>query len=244
MDDIPKKPKMALSLIKYVFEDRGPRAWSNRELKKVAPLFRGDIVNVSGWQDVDKEGGKYADYFINKKSYTISNYKGEKGFSGFPGEIYLDLEKPLPEELKRKFDVVFSHTTLEHVFDIFTAFKNLCLLSRDIVVLVFPFIAEFHECPGSFGDYWRPTHLAIEKLFEKNGFKVLYGSSNKMPPVYHFFIASRIPGKWKNVFEGYDRSQINLGNQVEIFKLHLVKYFTLPLRKPIFFLKYVFKRRK
>lgn len=233
-----------LQAFKYVFQDKGPRAWSNRELKKFARLFSGDIVNVSGWDDRDKEGGKYADYFQNKKSYTITNYKGEKGISGMPNEIYLDLEEPLPKELEGKFDAVFNHTTLEHVFDVFTAFRNLCLMSRDIVILVLPFIQEVHECPGSFRDYWRLTHLAVEELFKKNGLVVLYGSSNRMPPIYHFFIASRNPEKWKNIFEEYKRDKINVGNKVEIFKLELLQYATIIFRKPELAFKYFFRFRK
>jgi hypothetical protein len=229
--------------VKYIFRDKGARAWSNQELKKFSDLFSGDIVNVSGWQDKDKEGKRYTDYFLNKKSYTITNYKGEKGVSGLTNEIYLDLEQPLPQNLEGKFDVVFNHTTLEHVFDIFTAFKNLCLLSKNIVILVVPFIEGVHELQGSFGDFWRPTHLAIEKLFESNGFSVLYGSSRAIPPVYHFFVASRNPGKWKKNFIEYSRENINKGDRIKIFLLHLIKYLTLPFRKPIFFLKYFFRRK-
>ncbi|MFQ6049622.1 MAG: hypothetical protein ACE5J0_01100 [Candidatus Paceibacterales bacterium] len=236
--------KRLIESIKYVFQDKGARVWSNQELKKFAHFFSGDVVNVSGWDDRDKEGEKYTNYFKRKKSYTITNYKGERGISNLPNEIYLDLEQPLPKELERKFDVVFNHTTLEHVFDIFTAFKNICLLSRDIVVVVFPFIEEVHEAPNSFGDYWRPTHLAIERLFQKNGFTVLYGSSRKIPPVYYFFIASRKAEKWKNVFGEYKKDNIVSGNQLDIFRLHLIKYFTLPFRKPMFFLKYIFRRKK
>jgi hypothetical protein len=231
--------KKIISAVKYIFQDKGARAWSNTELKKFAALFSGDIINVSGWTDSDKGGGRYADYFVNKKSYIISNYKGEKGFSSLPNEIFLDLEQPLPKDLQDKFDVVFNHTTIEHVFDIFAAFKNLCLMSRDVVIITLPFVEQVHELPGNFGDYWRPTHLAIEKLFEQNGFKVLYGSSRPIPPIYHFFIATRQPGDWKDKFPVYDRRYITQGNSVQIFLLHLVKYATLPIRKPIFLIKYL-----
>ena len=35
---------------------RVPRIWSNKELKKFASLFSGEIINVSGWMDNDKQG--------------------------------------------------------------------------------------------------------------------------------------------------------------------------------------------
>ena len=64
----------------------------------------------------------------------------------------MDLAVPLPVELENQFDVVFNHTTLEHIFDIFTAFQNLCRLTKDILIIVVPFLQEQHE---NFGDYWR-----------------------------------------------------------------------------------------
>lgn len=231
--------------IKYVLKtDEEPRSWSNHEVKKFAHLFTGDIVNVSGWDDRDKEGRKYADYFINKKSYTITNYRGEKGISNLPNEIFLDLEDSLPKDLEGRFDVVFNHTTLEHVFHVFAALRNLCLLSRDIVIIVIPFIEAVHEIPGSFNDYWRPTHLAIERLFEENGFTVLHGSSNKVLPLYYFFIASRHPEKWKTIFGEYDHKNINQGSQTEIFKHSLVEYITFPFKRPKSFLGRIRKSKK
>jgi hypothetical protein len=62
------------------------RRWSNRESRKRAPLFGGSVVNVSGWQDSDKQGKKYKDYFSDASSYDITNYppayagiRGRKG---------------------------------------------------------------------------------------------------------------------------------------------------------------------
>lgn len=56
---------------------RLPRVWSNDELKKFAHLFEGDVANVSGWQDKDKQGDEYKNYFTQKNSYTITNFKTE-----------------------------------------------------------------------------------------------------------------------------------------------------------------------
>jgi hypothetical protein len=145
---------------------RVPRIWSNRELEKFAHLFSGKGVNVSGWKDVDKEGKKYRDYFSNISEYWITNYKSEaRGFQGNQeNEIFLDLEEDLDESMYCKFDVVFNHTVLEHIFDVNKAFENLCKLSNDIVIVVVPFLQEQH---AEYGDYWRFTPLAVEKLFQK-----------------------------------------------------------------------------
>jgi len=178
---------------------RLPRIWSNRELKKFAHLFEGDIANVSGWQDKDKEGEEYKSYFSKKSSYTITNYKTEaRGYQGGVGEVFLDLEQELPDELKGRFDVVFNHTTLEHIFEIDKAFGNLCAMSRDVVILVMPFLQQMHT---DYGDYWRMTPLAVERMFSKNGLKTIYLSFNDQSgaSVYIFAIASKDPDKWKGL---------------------------------------------
>lgn len=180
---------------------RLPRIWSNKELKKFAHLFKGNIANVSAWQDFDKEGKKYRDYFVNANSYTITNYKTEaRGYQGYKNEIFLNLEKKLPQDLIRRFDTVFNHTTLEHVYNVKKAFSNLCELSNDIVILVVPFMQQYH---ADYGDYWRFTPLLIKKMFAENSYDVIYQSFNNniMSSVYTFTIASRSPDKWKEFFD-------------------------------------------
>jgi len=183
-----------------LFEDRRftiPRNWSNKELKKFSYLFNGDVINVSGWRDKDKEGNDYKDYFKNARSYTISNFESKKrGFQGKENEFFLDLSEDLPQNLINKYDVVFNHTVLEHIFDFKKAFKNLCLLSKDVVILVVPFIQEMH---GEYGDFWRFTPEAIKILFKKNKMKVLYScfNTNKLSSVYLFFVATKTSGKWE-----------------------------------------------
>lgn len=172
---------------------RLPRVWSNRELAKFAHLFEGKIANVSGWKDVDKEGRKYRDYFVNAEDYTITNYKAEaRGFQGQEGEIFLDLTKDLPEELLGRFDVVFNHTVLEHIYEVQKAFHNLCQLSKDVVIVVIPFLQEMH---ADYGDFWRFTPLAMKGMYEENGLELQYLSFNghKNASVYLFCIGIR-PG--------------------------------------------------
>ncbi len=179
---------------------RLPRLWSNRELKKISSLFHGDIVNVSAWKDEDKEGGHYRDYFPNAASYWLTNWKSEaRGFQNIPNEIFLDLEKELPQELIGRFDVVFNHTTLEHVYHVQQAFKNLCLLSRDIVIVCVPFLQPYHT---EYGDYWRFTPLSLKRLYHENGLAMLYVSWNDhcMSSVYIFGVGSKHPERWKEHF--------------------------------------------
>jgi hypothetical protein len=180
-----------------------PREWSNAELRKFAPLFDGAVINVSGWRDEDKTGGHYRDYFTAAVAYDISNYRGESGTTGVAGEIFIDLEADLPPALARRYQVVFNHTTLEHVYDIRKAIANLCALSNDVVILVTPFLQQVHYIEGSFGDWWRPTPMCIERLLQEQGFHIIYQSSNDNPwyIVYVFTVACRDPERYRNRLE-------------------------------------------
>lgn len=176
-----------------------PRNWSNAELRKFAPLYTGKAINVSGWKDEDQTGGSYRAYFANTNGYFISNYRGDRGQQKKEGEIFLDLTGDLPEQWRGQFEVVFNHTTLEHVYDIKKAVANLCALSQDTVILVTPFLQQVHYEPGSYGDYWRPTPMCVEKMLHENGFKVVYQSTNDNDwyIVYVFTVASKQPENWQ-----------------------------------------------
>jgi hypothetical protein len=105
----------------YLLVDRRyrlPRIWSNSELRRIAPLCTGRVINVSGWEDRDKEGGFYREYFVNTQDYTVSNYDGYRGFQGFSEELQLVVSSPLTAEQKKNFNVVSNHTTQEHMFDV------------------------------------------------------------------------------------------------------------------------------
>lgn len=160
-------------------------------------MFAGDIVNVSAWKDMDKEGSRYREYFINADSYWITNYKAEaRGFQGIDNEIFLDLTAPLPSKLYERFDLAFNHTVLEHIYKVNAAFENLCRLSKDIVIVVVPFLQEMH---AAYGDYWRFSPSAMKRMFEDNDMKMIYCSFNSHPnaSVYLFCIGSKKPGHWK-----------------------------------------------
>ena len=204
---------------KLLFEGifRKPRLKTNDVLKKYSHLFSGEIINVSGSSDSDKEcslydyyfgnydsGNNYKDYFINSNSYTISNYPNDTTKFQLDNQkmIFLDLEKELSSELKQKYDVVYCHTVFEHIFDIFKSFENLCNLSKDVVIFIVPQFQMIHDFDRGYKDYWRFTPFSVDKLFEINNFKVLYrettyGLSESM---YLFYIATKNKNKWNNIF--------------------------------------------
>ena len=194
-----------MELINKETRFREPRKWSNRELKKIISSipYLGSVVNVSAWRDQDKEGGVYQnDYFGSASDYWITNWKSEAfGYQGgLEKEIYLDLENDLPSELREKFDIVFNHTTLEHVFNVQKAFSNLCEMTKDVVVIVVPFLQEQH---GSYGDYWRFTPWCIKRLFEKNGLTLTYVSVNdgSVDSIYVFAVGTKSEETHKLIFD-------------------------------------------
>ena len=70
--------------------EHNARFWSNQILSTVAHNFTGDIANISGGKDQDKQHKTYKEYFSNARSYTITNYIKE-----LDNDIVLDLSKPI-----------------------------------------------------------------------------------------------------------------------------------------------------
>lgn len=189
------KKSNILCRLRLLFPDprfESPRIWSNKELKKFSHLFTGSVINVSAWRDEDKEGFYYREYFENASDYWISNYKADaRGWQeNSSQQIYIDLEQSLEKKLIQNFDIVYNHTTLEHVFDVNTAFQNLCMMAKTHVIVVVPFLQEQH---GAYGDFWRFTPLCIERLFKINDFSLSYINFNDKPgdAVYIFAIGVR-----------------------------------------------------
>jgi hypothetical protein len=188
-----------------------PRRWSNRELATYAPLFSGEVVNVSGWRDEDKEGHTYKSYFTGASSYAVTNYWGSSAANdGASDSLFLDLSADPSESLMGKFDVVFNHTVLEHIFDVPKAVSNMAGMTRDVMIMIVPFMQDEHYLPGLYGDFWRFTPLCVKELMERNGLSLMHLSSNNCPwfPIYLFAIGSRKPEKWAKHFPApYDWEQ-------------------------------------
>lgn len=180
------------------------RHWSNVQLKKYSADFSGEIVDVSAYRDEDKEGEYYRNYFNNAQKYYLTNYGGTHGESGSEDEIKLDLVKDLPEDLRRRFDVCFNHTTLEHVFDINKAFDNICEMAREAVILVVPWVQQVHTC-DSFKDYWRISPYAVEKMFERNGFTMVVCDYNNDFNAATYLLCIGIRNECMDKFEKYHK---------------------------------------
>jgi len=181
---------------------RKARIWSNDQLKYIAGFVSGDVVNVSGADDFDKQGSFYREYFQNANSYRISNYPDDdyRGMQGLEGEISLDLEKKLAPDLVSKFDVVLSHTVLEHVYDFKLAFHNMSLMTRDLLIVIVPFSQVQHDTNG-YLDFWRFSPNALRRMCENDSMEVIYEKTNSccIGASYLFFVASKNPDRWRRM---------------------------------------------
>lgn len=172
------------------------RRWSNKTIKNIGTKISGSVINVSAWKDEDKEGGLYKDYFSSASSYCTSNYQGWRGADGRT-DHELDLRSEAPVNLRGKFDLVFNHTTLEHTYDIQRAFKTMCELSRDAMLIVVPFMQHLHGPKD--GDFWRPSPYAMRRMFQENDFDIIHESAGPEGGNvrYLVYFASSKPDRWK-----------------------------------------------
>jgi hypothetical protein len=175
------------------------RLWSNEELRRLGGAFTGRAINVSAWKDEDKDGGHYRTYFPNVDHYHISNFSGHRGYQGLQEEVLLDLTAELPEELEGAFDLVFNHTTLEHIYEVEKAFDNLCKMTSDALVVIVPFAQVQHES-DSWKDYWRFTPTWAEEAMKRRGLTMIYVSANnhRNAATYVVAVGVRDPEAWAN----------------------------------------------
>ena len=220
-------------------EFRRARLWTNIELKKIAHNFTGTVINVSGWADEDKCGAVYRDYFVNAEEYFVSNLGGgaqKRMQKILPDSIPIDLSQPIESKHFQAYDCVFSHTVLEHVFNIFQAVKNLCDMSRELIIVIVPFVQRVHFQPGSFLDFWRFTPFCIEQIFGLSGFEPVYRKGINIPgtSLYYFYVFSKKNSeKWLALFGPIERLE-NLPKGEDIYTIDRLKGY----------LKYVWFRQK
>lgn len=207
---IPEKVRRRLFYRRHGV-NKVPRAWSNRELKKIGALLSGSVLNCSGWCDEDKQGGYYRDYFPRATQYHVSMpeiriYEGDEKSIRRKPDVAIDLENALSSLLVGRYDTILCHTVLEHVFDVFAAFENLASLSRDIVIVVVPWCQRVHESNlpnDSYHDYWRIAPSALRRLFEINRLSLIYinGNQNFKASTYYLAVGSKQPDSHKDIME-------------------------------------------
>jgi len=197
--------RIAARLYKHHNKHLSPRPWSNNQLLRISPYIHGDVLNVSGWLDQDKQGRQYEDYFNNSSSYQITNYRGARSGETQKSDcsstnLHLDISLPLPKDFRNQsFEAVFNHTTLEHIRNIDQAFCNLVKLTTDLLILVVPFHQCYHVEDGSYGDFFRFTPELVFTLCIENRIQplIITTNSNYVYPTYIFLIASKQPTKWR-----------------------------------------------
>lgn len=180
---------------------RDARIWSNRFIAAIAPFATARVVNVSAWKDEDKEGRTYRDYFTAAKSYETTNFEGWRG-ADVPSDHNLDLQQPAPEHLAGAFDLVFNHTTLEHVYDFHRAFDTLAELTGNAMLLIVPWIQPLHGPVD--GDFWRFSPFAMRRLFADRGFTVVAEQAGPVGGKVRYLghLAARDPDYWRERLQG------------------------------------------
>ena len=83
-------------------------------------------------------------------------------------EEFLDLNEPLKEQFFKRFDLVVDTGTLEHCFNVGTAFKNMCNMTKvgGVIVTAAPYSRPFHG-------YYNFVKETYSDGFGKNGFEIL-----------------------------------------------------------------------
>ena len=83
-------------------------------------------------------------------------------------EEFLDLNEPLEEQFFKRFDLVVDTGTLEHCFNVGTAFKNMCNMTKvgGVVITAAPYSRPFHG-------YYNFTKEMYTDGFGRNGFDIL-----------------------------------------------------------------------
>lgn len=159
--------KSRLFCFRKVDPTRSARLWSNKVLKSFSQQVTGSVINVSAWNDEDKGGLHYRQYFPKATDYTISNFPGWRGKDSI-SDVAIDLEGELEADLLGRFSFVFNHTTLEHIYDVRKAVANLCKLSSNAVFVVVPFAQYLHGPEDA--DFWRISPYALRRMFLESGF--------------------------------------------------------------------------
>ena len=135
------------------------RVQSNKILKRWCADVKGDVLSIGSGGDIDKQGGKYREYFTSATSYTTSDIEPSMGT-----DIVMDArDMPLDDE---RYDAVFCSGVLEHVDEYHLVVKEVCrvLKTGGVFLLGVPFKQPIHRAPE---DYWRFTEHGLRWMLRK-----------------------------------------------------------------------------
>ena len=131
-----------------------------------------------------------------KHLYTTESFFNQFNMSIDVFDIYshlgvekiMDLNEPLPEEYKEKYDLIFDVGTLEHCFNVGQAFKNIIEMTKLGVTI-------FMAAPASKINhgFWNFCPTAYTDIFHQNGWQVtdligVKGTKREVEDNLDFFI--------------------------------------------------------
>ena len=141
-------------------------------LKKYSPLRIFQILEIkklkinNEFLDLGSSESKtnVSNYLENKHLRHYANLTNDKGIAG-----YINLEM-YPNEIKKKFKIIFIMNVLEHIKNINNCFKNVNDILDDdgIIYGSVPFLFHIHKSPN---DYYRYTQQFLEEFLRENNFK-------------------------------------------------------------------------
>jgi len=88
-------------------------------------------------------------------------------------------------------------------------------MSRDLVVVVVPWMQELHYGDG-YEDYWRVSPFALRRMFSENDMELVHlvANNGKKESVYILAIGSKQPEKWKDKLKIDTNIFKNLGGNI------------------------------
>ncbi len=141
-------------------------------LKNYSPLRFFQIMEIKKLK-VDSD---FLDLGSADSATNVTNYletRSSRAYANLSKDIknenFIDLEK-YPNELKKKFKIIFLMNVLEHIKNINNCFKNIddILEEEGILYGSTPFFFHIHKSPN---DYFRFTKQFLEEFLEEQGFK-------------------------------------------------------------------------
>ncbi len=143
--------------------------WSNKNfIKYHLNYLKGDVI------DIGCDTGKYKGIILS--SSDVKSYTGLDFYRTSVSDIVADLNKPLSIE-DEKYDSAICISVIEHLKEPQLALNEMARILKKgaHLILATPWVFPYHEEPE---DFFRYSRQALEYMFEKAGFEVVYYSSS------------------------------------------------------------------